>query len=234
MPMNTPFIDASPFNGIYMAIGFVNSGFPDANVLYRIGPDGQQICLSRSIVPNGSFADFTAASGVQYLYIGTSIYDGGQETRNGNPVTATLNLNDVVIHKVGRQHGHTNNADGDNFFCFELINPGPQRKVLTREANVMRMAALEKPRIKTAPHVAVTIECPIIILNKDRAAVMPAFEEFLWSDELWCYRDQDGEKRFVTVPNQETRTDINVEMTLVLVESAYNEDLDAVFSLVGI
>jgi hypothetical protein len=224
LPSAPAFISVTPTNGIYNNIGFVNSGFPDANFLRRTDPQGRMITLSKTINPNSAFLDFQVASGVQYRYGGVASYEG-QETPVGNQVTATLNLSSVVIHRVARG-SYTNNADTDNLLAFELFNLEGQRQIATREGNVMRMAALEKPVIKTAPQVARVIECPILIRNQDRTTVMPALEEMLWSSDLWCFRDPLGTVMFVTFPSQEMRIGINIEMTLVMWESAYDENVE--------
>jgi hypothetical protein len=53
---------------------------------------------------------------------------------------------------------------------------------------------------------------------------MPLLEEILWSNELFLFRDPDGAFMFCTIPSQETRTGMHVNMTLTLWQSAYSEE----------
>jgi hypothetical protein len=219
-----PFIEITPIDGIYNSIGFVNTGFPDVNILYRTDPQGNRVCLSKTIGANGAFADFTAASGVQYLYEGAAIYDGTVNP-NGSPKPARLTLSNAILHKVGRGD-LTNNADTDNLSVVELFNLEGQQTTQSREADILRLAATEKPRIKTAPQVQTIIECPIIIPQGDLAAMIRPFEAMLWSNDLWCFRDPMGELIFCTFPDQEPTTDINLECTIIMWESDYNEHIE--------
>lgn len=225
MAIQTPTITPNVNDG-NISISFDNTGTaPAFNLLQRDG-----IYISRTI-PDDSpdpdlavFFDYQTRSGQQVSYIGSCVDGSGNESFPTAPITATLTLSSVWLHQVAK------NANGNidtNLAALELINPGPQRQTFTREANVLRLAASEKPRILTAPQVARIIECPIIVLNQDRSTVMPILEQYLWSDELFCYRDPDGELMFCTIGNQETSTDLNVTMTLILTESSYSEAVNA-------
>jgi hypothetical protein len=89
---------------------------------------------------------------------------------------------------------------------------------------VLRLASQELPRIKTSSLVGRYIEVPIFILRSDWSDILPTFEEMIWSNDLFCYRDQTGELMFCTFPDQEAKiTQFRYSMTLRLVESAYDE-----------
>jgi hypothetical protein len=204
----------------HIAVSFNNIGSASANFLRRNG-----IYIGKTI-PDDSpdpdlaiFRDYQTRSGEQVSYIG-SAFDGTQESAPTAPITATMNLSLATLHKVTK--GTNGNIDND-LPILELFNLEGQTTTETREGNILRLAATEKPRIKTSPLTQRIIECPIIIPRNDRATVVPVLEEVLWSNDLFCFRDPLGELIFCTIPSQETNTDLNVEMTLVLWESDYSE-----------
>lgn len=219
-PIITPFADTAAGN---IAVSFDNSGTTNLNYLKRDG-----IFIGKTI-PDDSpdpdlavFFDYQTASGQQVSYVGIG-FGGGQESFPTAPITATLTLSSAWLHQVAKG---TNGNIGNDFVALELFNLEGQTQKISREGNVLRLAATEKPRIRTASQTQRIIECPILIPYSDRATVMPVLEQVLWSNSLFCFRDPIGHLIFCTIPSQETHTDINVEMTLILVESDYNEAIE--------
>jgi hypothetical protein len=218
-PTITPIVNTASGN---IAVNFSNGGATLYNRLRRNG------ILIGATIPDDDpdpdvavFLDYQTRSGEQVSYIGSSIDASGNESFPTAPITATLNLSSAWLHQVAK---NTNGNIGNDFVALELFNLEGQSQKRAREGNVLRLAAVEKPRIKTAPQIARTIECPILIRNEDRTAVMPILEAILWSNDLFCFRNQDGELMFCTIDSpQETSTNLNVEMVLKLTESAYSE-----------
>jgi hypothetical protein len=208
----------TPFRAVF--IGFNNTGAEDSNTLYRTDPKGNKVRLSREVPANGSYYDFHTRSGVQYQYEARAIRNG-EESALSNMVSASKTLDCATIHQVAKRAG-TNNADSE-LNVVELFNLEGQTTTITREANILRLASTEKPRIKTSPLTQTIIECPIIIPRRDLATMIYPFEEMLWSNDLWCFRDPMGELIFCTFPSQETHTDINLECTIIMWESDYKE-----------
>jgi hypothetical protein len=217
---------AFPLEGLIRVI-FDNPGSA-TTPLNRLRRNG--VILSSAIprdVPDPDAAvyrDYNVPSGVQVSYVGNTVTTGGEESAPTAPITATLTLSNVWIHHVAKNSSSNLGELG----VLELLNPETQSQKVSREGNILRLAAVEKPRIKSAPHVARTVECPIKVLNGDRTTVMPLLEAMLWSNELFCFRNPDGNLMFCTIdPNNETSTDLHVDLVLKLTESAYDEEESA-------
>jgi hypothetical protein len=213
-------VTPTPASG-FISVGFTSaSADDDFNYLKRDG-----LYLSRTITPGppftpgvSSYGDYNVPSGATVIYEGNSIQDGQELAPT--IIQTSLTLTSAWIHHVAKNDG---NNLGD-LGAIELINLQGQRQTLTRESDALRLAAVEKPKIKSSQHNQRIIECPIFIDRANRAAVMPLLEEILWSNELFLFRDPDGAFMFCTIPSQETRTGMHVNMNLVLWESAYSEE----------
>jgi hypothetical protein len=220
MPIFTPVITVFEDTAAgHISVSF-NSG--SGTVFNRLKRNG---VLIGATIPHDSpdpdlavFNDAQTRSGEQVSYIGSSIDSSGQESFPTAPITGTVTLSTAWLHEVTK--GTNGNVLGT---AIELFNLEGQSQKRVREGNVLRLAALEKPRIKTASQVARTIEVPIIVPRAERRITIPILEEILWSNSLFCFRDALGELMFCTIGPQETRTDLNMEMTLVLTESSYSE-----------
>jgi hypothetical protein len=217
MAVLTPNITVGANDG-FIGVTFFNSVPVTFNYLKRNGIYIGKTIGSSELDPSvGFFNDYQTRNGEQVFYTG-SAFDGTQESAPTAPHTGTVTLSSVFIHKVMK--GVTSNADG---IVLELFNLEGQKVTQSREGNVLRLAAQEKPRIRTASQTQRIVECPILIRNEDVGEIIPTLEEMIWSNSLHCFRDALGELIYGTFPSQEMKIDINRNINLVLWESAFNE-----------
>lgn len=212
MPIATPALTVNIADD-HISVTFANSDTPTFNFLKR-----NSVYISKTIASDGAFLDYQTRSGEQVFYVG-SAFDGTQESAPTSPQTGTVTLDLATIHKVRKSA--TSNISGAGI---ELFNQEGQQQTRTRESEILQLAAQEQPRIKTSELVGRYVECPIYILRADWGAMIPALEAMIWSDDLFCFRDQFGELMFCTFPDQEAKfTQFKYNITLRLIESAYSE-----------
>jgi hypothetical protein len=230
MPLLAPIITVDEDPRGFNLISFSSSEIANFS-LDRRSPEGELVLLTKTVSPDNGmgFRDFTVASGKQYTYSEFVIDEDGHRSPPSTSKTAILTLSSVHLHRVEKNAVRNcalfGSDEFNDFDIVELFNLEGQKTTETRPANVLRLAAVEQTRIKTAPHTQTIIECPIIIPRRDLAAMKRPFEAMLRSNDLWCFRDPLGTLIFCTLPSQETHTDINLECTIIMWESDYSEHI---------
>jgi hypothetical protein len=214
-----PDITVTPHMG-YNEIVFANSDTPAANILKRTLPGVELVTLTKTLGNDGTYLDYTPEAGLSYGYIGSALDGSANESAPTAAATSIVSIDSCLIFQVTK--GAATNKTG---VMLELFNLEGSKRNYSRAANILSLAAGEKPAIKTSPIVGRYFEIPILIKNSDLAATIPDLEAFLNSDECFCVRLPDGDKMFCSVPQNEFEIDFNVDMVLRLVETAYSESV---------
>lgn len=186
----TPTINVTPDNG-KITIGISNpdptGGTPDTayNDIYRSGPEGK-IRIAKNIAKNGSYSDYTPASGTDYTYTAVAV-SADQTTAESTGVVGSITLKGAWLHDP---------ADTATLHQFKYDGSG-RNSDWQPEAELVRYTGRVNPVVVfgEAEDERVTVSLQMDKNDTDYTKLMSLIKR----KSLLCYRDGRGRKVFGVV-----------------------------------
>jgi hypothetical protein len=183
----------------------------EVNRIQRRPADGSEEWVTvAEVVNNGSWHDYTVASGVEYEY--RVMARAGNGTSSTSEVhTATVNLRYLWLQKASAPHTARQ-------FVYNESGGAESR---SRNPGFVELAGRRLPFLELGEHLSMSVRGNVSLDGPDEVAY---FREFADSGDLYLYRDSSGRKLY-GIPN-----DVNItsrhfggEATFEVVATDYDE-----------
>jgi|GEM_PF-2713827 len=214
-PETGPFA-ATPFSSLgFTRVTFTGQGVDvSVNHVYRRERDGDWVRLSTTVPPNGTYDDYTAASGVVYEYQGDAVGVNGVVTAT-NVAATSLTLTGLWLHNIDDPQG-------------TAIELGTQARDedWTADVTFMKVAGRTRPIADVGESDDGAFRAEVLVEDK---ATKEALRRLIMTKPLLCVRDNSGRKLFGMVPTMAQADELwgGFAFSLEVTETDFDEAVSA-------